>query len=494
MAVGTSAFFGLQLDLRGQEKLCDDICDGLDQRSVWPVQDGQGCFRHHCLNAVKLPHAQSDSDLFRALGTADCLSPDGMGIVWAARLIGLPVGERVTGIDLMAALMPRFAKSGTRIFLLGAAPDVVEALCARLTNQHPGLVIAGYHHGFEPDDEKLAAMIRDSGAEALFVALPSPRKEVFVHHIAPKTGCRFAMGVGGAFDVLAGRVKRAPGIWQKCGLEFLWRILCQPRVMMPRYAPGLWAFAKMTLPAVIGYQVRRWPRILTTPLMSFVLIGLIISRPLSVPVSAQTIDHPALADQQMSVGWLSGRLSQMKTADDLNMTISEIVAWLIPEELRGERAKNIAASPSDWDAVDGAIKAVLLVFETVLKMSGANSFLIEALIGGVLGRLLDLHPEPGRVERLMVATTPDLVKTIFGGHRSALFDRGLMSPVISNSSAPIPTVSRRNEPSDADQFGTALLFLNNPIVDDFAAETSSWGRSESEQTAAPFVPEDASPR
>ncbi|NIZ01281.1 WecB/TagA/CpsF family glycosyltransferase [Thalassospira lucentensis] len=494
MAVGVSAFFGLQLDLRAQETLCDDICNWLDRQTVSPVSPAQHCFRHHCLNAVKLPHAQSDPALFKALSTADCLSPDGMGIVWAARLLGLPVSARVTGIDVMAALMPRFAKMGTRIFLLGAAADVVAGLRDKLRAQYPGLVIAGHHHGYEPDDEKLATIIRNSRADALFVALPSPRKEMFVHNIAPKTGCRFAMGVGGAFDVLAGKVQRAPMIWQRCGLEFLWRILCQPRAMIPRYASGLWGFAKITVPAIIRYQMRRWQHLLTVPLVSFLLIGLIISRPISMPVSARTIDRPALVDEDMSVGWLRGRLADMKTADDLDMTISEIVAWIIPEELRRTPDENDATASDDWNALDGAIKAALVVFETVLKMSGGQSFLIEAVIGGVLARLFDLHPDPARVERLVISTAPNVADTIFGRERNLLFDHGLMSATPFDRGVQPTRGAGPNGPADKDQFGTALPFATKQIVDDFRDENASWGRAESEETAAPFEPEDASPR
>ena len=213
-----------------------------------------------------------------------------------------------------------------------------------------------------------------------------------------------------------------------------------------------------------------------------------------MPVSARTIDRPALVDEDLSVGWLRGRLADMKTADDLDMTISEIVAWIIREELRRTPDENGATASDDWDVVDGAIKTALVVFETVLKMSGGQSFLIEAVIGGVLARLFDLHPDPARVERLVISTAPNVADTIFGRERNLLFDHGLMSATPFDRGGQPILGSGQNGPADKDQFGTALPFATKQIVDDFRDENASWGRAESEETAAPFEPEDASPR
>lgn len=488
MVLATSAFFGLKLDLRAQETLCDDICDRLKNRP----QDG--CFRHQCLNAVKLPQAQKHAELYHALQNADCLSPDGMGIVWAARLIGIPVGQRVTGIDLMTALLPRFAKSGTRVFLLGAKPDVVETLWNTLPIRYPGLVIAGAHHGYEPNDDKLAAIIRERGAHALFVALPSPRKELFVDSIAAKTGCRFAMGVGGAFDVLAGEVHRAPVIWQKCGLEFLWRILCQPRRMMPRYVRGLVRFTKLTVPVIFRYQAKRLAKRTAVVLMLGGVICSVMNSSDGNSVWAATFDPPDLSDPQATENWIKDRMVQVTTRDDLSQTIDDIVSWVLPAEVSRENALDGAENPIDWDGVDVSIKALLTVFQTVLKVSGANSFLIEAVIGGVIGRLLDLHPDPDRVARLITITAPNLANAIFGNRQVALFDADRTLPVWGANLSNVSVISHQTAPPEKDRFVQPFLYWIEPNTEGFKSEASSWGGSESEESAFDFVSEDASPR
>lgn len=494
MVLATSAFFGLKLDLRGQETLCDDVCGWLKNRP----QDG--CFRHQCLNAVKLPQAQKHAELYHALQNADCLSPDGMGIVWAARLIGIPVGQRVTGIDLMTALLPRFAKSGVRVFLLGAKPDVVDTLWNTLPIQYPGLVIAGAHHGYELDDDKLAAVIRESGADALFVALPSPRKELFVDSIAAKTGCRFAMGVGGAFDVLAGEVHRAPVIWQKCGLEFLWRILCQPRRMMPRYVRGLAGFGIIIVPAVLGYhadRLRKWSGVMV---MALTVMGMAMSGIVQNPTASaaslpgSTSQIPAALNQQDTRAWIEQRLSEIATTDDLDAMINDILGMLIGQDTDTQGATGKTLATPDWDAVDEAIKALLVVFEAVLKMSGANSFLIEAVVGGVIGHLFDIHPEPERFARMVDATSPGLSGRMFGNRNTILFDSEMVSRPRMAIQPGTEPVSRQTTAPDRFKFAQPSLYFIRPVNRGFAGEKSSWGTAESEENIFDFVSEDASPR
>ncbi len=410
MTQGKTAFFGLQVDVRRQEKLCADICDWLEH-SAKPKADP--CFRQQSLNAVKLPQAIGNRALFCALENATCLSADGMWIVWAARLMGINLTERVTGIDLMSALLPRFAKQGVSVFLLGAREDVLEKLSIKISATYPDLVIAGMHHGYEPDDAKLAEIVRKSGADALFVALPSPRKELFVEHFSAQTGCRFAMGVGGAFDVLAGDVTRAPLIWQRAGLEFLWRIMCQPKYMIPRYARGLVGFAKLVVPRIVAHhtkRLRRWVKQVAF-IGAFIPMMLCVGEPHAQVVWA---DDFAQGEPQLTEDWMSAKLAGISDPDDVQDVITEIVYMVLapPDEALSADIKD---REIDWQAADTSIRALLGMLDVVLAGMGANSFLLEAVLGGVVKQLLNIHPEPERLASLVQTTAPDLAARVFGG-------------------------------------------------------------------------------
>ena len=183
------------------------------------------------MNAAKYVRAAEDPLLRSFIRRADIVSPDGAGPVWAARRLGLSVPERVPGVDLMLALLPEAARRGWPVFLLGARPQVVERAAAEARRRWPGLVIAGYHHGyFRPDEEAgIVDQIRASGARLLFVALGTPRQERFLERWFQRTGVLYAQGVGGGFDVLAGVARRAPGWIQRSGLEGVYRMLLEPR-------------------------------------------------------------------------------------------------------------------------------------------------------------------------------------------------------------------------------------------------------------------------
>ena len=169
----------------------------------------------------------------------DCalISVDGMPVVWAARLLGKPLKERVAGIDLFEALMGRASQTGWRVFLLGAREDVVTGVKGRYQQKYPGLLIAGYRNGYWRADEEqsVAGQIAASRADLLFVAISSPAKEQFLGHYQALMQVPFAMGVGGAFDVAAGKVRRAPRWMQRSGLEWFYRFLQEPRRMFRRY-------------------------------------------------------------------------------------------------------------------------------------------------------------------------------------------------------------------------------------------------------------------
>lgn len=208
------------------------------------------------LNPEILYRANREPALLDLINRASLVTADGVGIVWAARLAGKSVPERVTGIDLFLRLAARAAKEGWRVFLLGGAPGVAEEAAAALCRKHPGLVIAGTYHGYfplesskkgfeSPGEPDVVEMIRRARPHLLFVGMGAPRQEEFIARNLKNLDVPVAMGVGGSFDVLAGRVKRPPVWMQRLHLEWLGRLLREPRrwrrmLVLPRFAWLAW--------------------------------------------------------------------------------------------------------------------------------------------------------------------------------------------------------------------------------------------------------------
>lgn len=194
--------------------------------------------QHVVVNVDKLVKASRDEELRRIINACDLVNVDGMPVVFAARLLGKPLKERVAGIDLFEALMRRAAEQGWRVFLLGARRHVVDEVAATYVRRYPGLVLAGVRDGYwqgEQEEAEVVRMVADSRADLLFVAISSPKKERFLGKYQAEMKIPFAMGVGGSFDVATGRVKRAPGWMQRAGLEWFYRFLQEPRRMFRRY-------------------------------------------------------------------------------------------------------------------------------------------------------------------------------------------------------------------------------------------------------------------
>ncbi len=168
------------------------------------------------------------------INQAALVLPDGMGIIWASHILGQPFPERVTGADLLPRLSERCARRGYRLFLLGAAPGVAEEAARVLQQRCPGLQIAGTYAGSPApaEAEHILALIREAQPDVLTVAYGAPQQELWIRQHAQalgEAGVGVAIGVGGAYDFLAGRVARAPGWTQRAGLEWLFRLLRQPR-------------------------------------------------------------------------------------------------------------------------------------------------------------------------------------------------------------------------------------------------------------------------
>ncbi len=195
------------------------------------------------LNPELVMRARRDAGLAQVIRAARLVTADGMGVVWALRLAGQRVPERVTGVDLTQALAEHAAASGYPIFLLGAAPDVAQAAAQALLRRNPALRIAGCWSGSpRPDDDaETTARMRASGARLALVAYGAPAQELWIARNLPALPGVVALGVGGALDLLAGRIPRAPRWLRAAGLEWLYRLARQPwrwrrMLALPRFA------------------------------------------------------------------------------------------------------------------------------------------------------------------------------------------------------------------------------------------------------------------
>jgi len=200
--------------------------------------------QHVVINVAKLIAMRNDRRLRQAVLSSELLGIDGMGVVWGLRLLGYGRVEKVSGIDLFFRLLDLAQARGYPVFLLGARPDVVEQAVTVLRRRYPDLEFAGWHHGYFWDrEEDVVARIGRSGARLLFVAISSPKKELFVHKWRDRLGVDFVMGIGGTLDVVSGRVRRAPVWMQRYGLEWFYRLVQEPRRLWKRYATTNLTFA-----------------------------------------------------------------------------------------------------------------------------------------------------------------------------------------------------------------------------------------------------------
>jgi len=193
--------------------------------------------RHVVVNAAKLVNMQADEQLYNSVVTCDLINADGQSVVWASRFLGKSLPERVAGIDIMESLVELAFTKGYKIFLLGAKQEVVQKVAETYSAKYSPKIIVGYHHGYfkEAEEYRIAEIISASNADILFVAISSPRKEIFLKKHEELIRIPFVMGVGGSFDVVAGITKRAPLWMQKTGMEWFYRFLQEPRRMWKRY-------------------------------------------------------------------------------------------------------------------------------------------------------------------------------------------------------------------------------------------------------------------
>ena len=168
------------------------------------------------------------ADAKAVINGADLVLPDGIGIIYGAKMLKTPLKGRVPGIEYAQALMKVMAEQGKTLFLLGAKPGVAEQAAEKLTAAYPGLQIVGTHDGYFKEDEGVVAAIRESGADVVFVCLGAPKQEFWMAKNGEATGAKLLLGLGGCLDVFSGNVKRAPAVFCKLGLEWFYRLITNP--------------------------------------------------------------------------------------------------------------------------------------------------------------------------------------------------------------------------------------------------------------------------
>jgi N-acetylglucosaminyldiphosphoundecaprenol N-acetyl-beta-D-mannosaminyltransferase len=233
----------------------------------------RGSLQIGVVNAAKIVAMREDDHLSQSVLSSDVVFADGASVVWAGRLLGRPLPERVAGIDLMNGMLARGSRHGYRVYCLGATDDVLRRATAQIAADHPGVKIVGARNGYftEAQEAEVAADIHASKADILLVAITSPKKENFLARWSSRLQVPVCHGVGGSFDVLAGKVRRAPVLWQRLGLEWLYRV---------KQEPG-----------------RLWRRYLTTNLQFILLVGRELVRQAS-PLAARRSANTAPADAQ----------------------------------------------------------------------------------------------------------------------------------------------------------------------------------------------------
>lgn len=230
--------YGVDLDLLSMDEVVAACRELIESRR--PTQQTS-------LNAGKVVLMDDDEAVRGALLETDLLTADGQSIVWAGRLMGHAVPERVAGIDLMERLLALAEDRGYPVYFLGAKPTVLTTFVEVVRARYPGLQIAGYADGFFEDPAHSADLVGRSTARLVFLGIPSPKKEFFVSRHRDGLGSVLAVGVGGSFDVWAGVTKRAPVWMQKSGLEWFYRFIQEPRRMWKRYLVGNTRFIILTL-------------------------------------------------------------------------------------------------------------------------------------------------------------------------------------------------------------------------------------------------------
>lgn len=216
--------------------------------------------QHVVINASKINLMQKDKELTKIVNECPIINADGASIIWAARLLNIPVKERVTGIDLFVRLIEVAAQKGYKVFLFGAKEEVIKKVEKIFQTKYPGLKIVGSRNGYftKTEELKIAKQIKETKPDMLFVAFSSPQKEYWIKKYLEVMEVPFAMGVGGSFDVVAGVTNRAPEWMQKHGMEWFYRFIQEPGRMWKRYIIGNLKFVVLTIKICLKEGKYKW--------------------------------------------------------------------------------------------------------------------------------------------------------------------------------------------------------------------------------------------
>lgn len=229
-------FLGVDVSSHSYEQLKQNVLDDINEKRQSFIV---------AINPEKILKAQEDQDLKALLNKATYQIPDGVGVLLASKLKKGGIKERVTGIDMLLTLCEQAAANEKSVFLYGAKPGVAAEAKDKLVEQYPNLHVAGVMDGYEKDEQKVIQTINESGADILFVALGSPRQEYWIVDHMKELNVRIFQGVGGSFDVISGRVKRAPALFQRFGVEWLYRLISEPwrikrQIRLPLFLLKVW--------------------------------------------------------------------------------------------------------------------------------------------------------------------------------------------------------------------------------------------------------------
>lgn len=233
-------FLNTYVDALTMEETLEKIKDYIDNKA---------CVQHVVINAGKVNLMQENEELTKIINECPLINADGQSIVWGSKILGNPLPERVAGIDIFTELVKISAEKGYRPYFFGAKEEVVTEVVRKFKEKYPNLDVAGYRNGYfsQEESKSIAEDINKSGADILFVAFSSPMKEFWIREHMKIMQVPFAMGVGGSFDVVAGKTTRAPKWMQKYGLEWFHRFIQEPKRMFNRYIVGNIKFVKLVL-------------------------------------------------------------------------------------------------------------------------------------------------------------------------------------------------------------------------------------------------------
>lgn len=207
--------------------------------------------QHVVVNVDKILKTQKDENLRKIINNCDLINSDGMAIVLSSKILGKPLKERVTGIDLFYQLIEKSIDKEWKVYFLGAKEEIISKTVRKFKNAYPLLKIVGYRNGYWNNDKEVLYIIKDAKPDILFVGISSPKKEVFLSRYLREMNVPFVMGVGGTFDIVAGKTNRAPLWMQKLGFEWLFRLIQEPKRLWRRYLIGNTIFIFILLKELI---------------------------------------------------------------------------------------------------------------------------------------------------------------------------------------------------------------------------------------------------